>query len=97
MAKKLSDALQQSFNVASNILSADTSDNQIKIEMINVECDKNQNGMLVTIEFDQPFAGVIYSQKFYNDPGCRYDYLQILLYFFIILYYEIKIVCQSIK
>lgn len=66
--------------MASNILSADISDNQIKIEMINVECDKNQKGMLVTIDFDQPFAGVIYSQKFYNDPGCRYSIIIIYNY-----------------
>lgn len=28
--------------------------------------------MLVTIDFEAPFSGVIYSQGYYNDPKCRY-------------------------
>jgi hypothetical protein len=40
------------------------------IEMIDVQCDVNA-GMLVTVEFEEPFSGVIYSQGYFNDPKCR--------------------------
>lgn len=40
------------------------------IELIDVKCDATA-GMLVTIEFEEPFAGIIYSQGYFNDPKCR--------------------------
>lgn len=39
------------------------------IELIDVKCEPS--GMIVTINFEQPFSGVIYSQGFFNDPKCR--------------------------
>lgn len=40
------------------------------IEAIDVKCDST-SGMLVTIDFEEPFAGVVYSQGYFNDPKCR--------------------------
>lgn len=57
-----------------NALAAlDTADNRNKIELIDVKCDKNENGMHVTIQFSESFDGIIYSQGFFNEPKCRYD------------------------
>ena len=41
------------------------------IETIDVKCDQ-RSGMLVTIQFEDDFQGVIYSQGYHNDPKCRY-------------------------
>uniref|UniRef100_A0A182YQE6 ZP domain-containing protein n=1 Tax=Anopheles stephensi TaxID=30069 RepID=A0A182YQE6_ANOST len=41
------------------------------IETIDVKCDQ-RNGMLVTVQFEDDFRGVIYSQGYHNDPKCRY-------------------------
>ena len=43
---------------------------QTHIETIDVKCDQ-KNGMLVTIEFEDEFSGVIYSQGYFSDPKCR--------------------------
>lgn len=56
----------------SNALSLDKSENKIKIELIDVKCDKNENGMQVNVVFSQPFDGIIYSQGYFSDPKCRY-------------------------
>lgn len=40
------------------------------IEAIDVKCDST-SGMLVTIDFEEPFSGVVYSQGYFNDPKCR--------------------------
>lgn len=66
--KELSSAL----HLLSNALSLGKLENRFKIELIDVKCDKNEDGMHVTVEFSQPFEGVIYSQGFFNDPECRY-------------------------
>lgn len=68
MCKKVS---SNALNFPSNLLSLDTSENKIKIELIDVKCDKNENGMQVNVVFSQPFDGIIYSQGFFNDPKCR--------------------------
>uniref|UniRef100_A0A182PNA9 ZP domain-containing protein n=1 Tax=Anopheles epiroticus TaxID=199890 RepID=A0A182PNA9_9DIPT len=41
------------------------------IETIDVKCDQ-RSGMLVTVQFEDDFHGVIYSQGYHNDPKCRY-------------------------
>lgn len=41
------------------------------IEMIDVKCE-NGNDILVTIQFEDTFSGVIYSQGYFNDPKCRW-------------------------
>lgn len=62
-------------NLPSNALSLGNSENNFnKIELIDVKCDKNENGMHVTIQFSQPFEGIIYSQGYFNDPKCRYAF-----------------------
>jgi hypothetical protein len=40
------------------------------VELIDVTCNA-KNGMTVTIEFDNVFNGIIYSQGYYSDPKCR--------------------------
>lgn len=40
------------------------------VELIDVTCDA-KNGMRVSIEFDNDFNGIIYSQGYYSDPKCR--------------------------
>lgn len=40
-----------------------------KIKELNVEC--SQSGLSVSVEFDSPFDGVIYSKGHFNDPNCR--------------------------
>jgi hypothetical protein len=40
------------------------------VELIDVKCD-SVNGMLVTVEFEEVFSGIIYSQGYYSDPKCR--------------------------
>lgn len=66
-AKVSSNAL----NFPSNALSLESTENLIKIELIDVKCDKNENGMQVSIVFSQPFDGIIYSQRYFSDPKCR--------------------------
>jgi hypothetical protein len=39
------------------------------VELIDVRCDKD--GMIVTVEFEQVFSGIIYSQGYFSDPKCR--------------------------
>lgn len=55
-----------------NALALDASEKIFKIDLIDVKCDKNEDGMHVTIQFDEPFDGVIYSQGYFSDPKCRY-------------------------
>lgn len=57
---------------AFSLSSLEAGEKEFKIELIDVKCDKNENGMQVTIEFLQPFDGIIYSQEYFNDPKCRY-------------------------
>lgn len=40
------------------------------VELIDVKCDAKA-GMLVTVEFEEVFSGIIYSQGYYSDPKCR--------------------------
>lgn len=40
------------------------------IELIDVRCDAKA-GMIVTVEFEEVFSGIIYSQGYYSDPKCR--------------------------
>lgn len=47
------------------------------IELIDVKCD-NKNGIIVTINFEDTFNGVVYSQGYYNDPKCRLVILSLL-------------------
>lgn len=42
----------------------------VQIEVIDVKCE-NGNDILVTIDFDGPFSGIVYSQGYFNDPKCR--------------------------
>lgn len=64
-------ALQKPLNLPPNAISTAGSKNRLAINLIDVKCDKDQNGMYITIEFDQPFDGVIYSQGFFSNPKCR--------------------------
>lgn len=41
------------------------------IEMIDVKCGDSQSGMIVTMQFEDDFNGIIYSQGYFNDPKCR--------------------------
>lgn len=41
----------------------------IHITMIDVKCSRS--GMAVTVDFEAPFSGVIYSKGYFNDPKCR--------------------------
>lgn len=41
-----------------------------KIEKLNVQC--SQQGIQVTVDFDSPFDGLIYSRGHFSDPKCRY-------------------------
>lgn len=36
---------------------------------IDVKCESN--GMIVSIEFEEPFDGIVYSRGYFNDPKCR--------------------------
>lgn len=40
------------------------------VELIDVKCDAKA-GMLVTVEFEEVFSGIIYSQGYYSEPKCR--------------------------
>lgn len=40
------------------------------VELIDVKCDAKA-GMLVTVEFEEAFSGIVYSQGYYSDPKCR--------------------------
>lgn len=40
------------------------------VELIDVKCDAKA-GMLVTVEFEEVFSGIIYSQGYFSDPKCR--------------------------
>lgn len=40
------------------------------VELIDVKCDAKA-GMLVTVEFEEVFSGIIYSQGYFHDPKCR--------------------------
>lgn len=40
------------------------------VELIDVKCDAKA-GMLVTVEFEEVFSGIIYSQGYYSDSKCR--------------------------
>lgn len=40
------------------------------VELIDVKCD-SKAGMLVTVEFEEEFSGIIYSQGYFSDPKCR--------------------------
>lgn len=40
------------------------------VELIDVKCDATA-GMFVSIEFEEVFSGIIYSQGYFNDPKCR--------------------------
>ncbi|KAF2361611.1 Zona pellucida domain [Trinorchestia longiramus] len=44
--------------------------NMATITDLDVICDKS--GMTVTVDFSQPFNGIIFSKGYYADPGCRY-------------------------
>lgn len=68
----LSKVPSNALHFPSNALSLDKSENKIKIELIDVKCDKNENGMQVNVVFSQPFDGIIYSQGYFSDPKCRY-------------------------
>lgn len=43
---------------------------QTNVELIDVRCDAKA-GMIVTVEFEEVFSGIIYSQGYYSDPKCR--------------------------
>jgi hypothetical protein len=43
--------------------------NMAMITDLDVICDKA--GMTVTIDFSQPFNGIIFSKGYYSDPACR--------------------------
>lgn len=49
---------------------ADRNNGHTQIELIDVKCESGKD-ILVTIEFDDIFSGVIYSQGYFNDPKCR--------------------------
>lgn len=62
----------QLFHSSANSLALPNSENEFKIELIDVKCDKDQDRMHITINFSQQFGGVIYSQGYFNDPKCKY-------------------------
>lgn len=66
-AKKLT---SNAARIPSNAL--ETPDNKFTIELIDVKCDKHEDGMHVTVQFAEPFDGIIYSQRYFSDPKCRY-------------------------
>jgi hypothetical protein len=39
------------------------------ISRLDVKCDSG--GMSVTLDFDGPFSGVVYSKGHFNNPKCR--------------------------
>jgi hypothetical protein len=41
------------------------------IQLVQAQCMKS-SGLSVTVEFDAPFDGVIYSKGHFSDPKCRY-------------------------
>jgi hypothetical protein len=43
---------------------------ETNIELIDVRCDAKA-GMIVTVEFEEVFSGIIYSQGYYAEPKCR--------------------------
>lgn len=49
---------------------SDQHNGHVQIELIDVKCE-NGNDILVTIDFDGPFSGIVYSQGYFNDPKCR--------------------------
>lgn len=54
-----------------NEVSATGSTSNVQIEKLDVNCELNQGRILVTIQFLQPFNGVIYSKGFKDDPKCK--------------------------
>lgn len=47
------------------------SNQPIQINKLDVECELDANRVLVTIEFLQPFSGIIYSKGYKEDPSCK--------------------------
>lgn len=56
----------------SRALGFPSSEQQIQVDLIDVKCDKDLNGMTVTIDFAQPFNGVIYSRGYFSESKCRW-------------------------
>jgi hypothetical protein len=54
-----------------NEVSATGSTSLVQIEKLDVNCELNQGRILVTIQFLQPFNGIIYSKGFKNDSKCK--------------------------
>lgn len=42
------------------------------IDLIDVKCDSKSREILVTVDFAQPFNGIVYSQGHFSDPNCQY-------------------------
>lgn len=43
--------------------------NMPQVSKMEVQCSKS--GMVVDIEFDQAFDGIIFSKGHFSDPACR--------------------------
>lgn len=58
-------------------LSASDSDNevlaskQIQLDRVDVNCELENGRIIVTVQFLQPFNGVIYSKGYRDDANCK--------------------------
>lgn len=59
-------ALSSRNSVSSNAISR----GHTHIIEIDVKCEPK--GMIVSIEFEEAFDGIVYSRGYHNDPKCRY-------------------------
>lgn len=61
------------------------------VELIDVKCDA-KNGMLVSIEFEEAFSGIIYSQGYFNDPKCRWVIFLLNFVIFFVCFDPVKFI-----
>lgn len=57
--------------IGNTVLGFPSFEQKIQVDLIDVKCDKDLNGMTVTIDFSQPFNGVIYSRGYFSESKCR--------------------------
>lgn len=49
----------------------DVSSEQVQLNRLDVNCELNKGYITVTLQFLQPFNGIIYSKGFKDDPSCK--------------------------
>lgn len=44
---------------------------QVQLDRLDVNCELENDRIIVTVEFLQPFSGIIYSKGFKDDRNCK--------------------------